>query len=155
MVQSFAPDIVLLDLVLPIIPGLELMKKIRAEPKHQKLPVIVFSNTYLTNMVQDAWKAGATKCLSKASCTPKQVIEVVRNSLGINGASPKPGAQPAPAAKPHSAQAPNKKAAAVDDADVQFQKELRTSFVAGLPATLSALRVALQGVIKAENQETR
>ena len=45
------------------------------------MPVIVFSNTYLTNMVQEAWKAGATKCLSKANCTPKQVIEVVRSAL--------------------------------------------------------------------------
>ena len=61
--------------------GVELMKKLRSEPDFQKLPVIVFSNTYLTNMVQEAWKAGATKCLSKANCTPKQVIEVVRSAL--------------------------------------------------------------------------
>ena len=37
-------------------------------------------------MVQEAWKAGATKCLSKANCTPKQVIEVVRSALRTNGA---------------------------------------------------------------------
>src|SRR6266446_3087580 len=86
MVRSFRPDAVILDLMLPKMTGVELMKKIRLEEDFQQLPVIVFSNTYLTNMVQEAWKAGATKCLSKANCTPKQVIEVLRSALGTNGA---------------------------------------------------------------------
>src|SRR5437867_5987257 len=85
-IKSFKPDAVILDLMLPKITGVELMKKVRAETEFQKLPIIVFSNTYLTNMVQEAWKAGATKCLSKANCTPKQVIEVVRSTLFNNGA---------------------------------------------------------------------
>src|SRR2546428_3793613 len=72
MVRSFRPDAVILDLMLPKVTGLELMKKIRSEPDFERLPIIVFSNTYLTDMVQQAWKAGATQCLSKANCTPKQ-----------------------------------------------------------------------------------
>src|SRR5438552_2583721 len=87
MVRSFRPDAVILDLMLPKMTGVELMKKIRLEQDFQHLPVIVFSNTYLSNMVQEAWKAGATKCLSKANCTPKQVIEVVRNAISTNGAA--------------------------------------------------------------------
>ena len=77
MLRTFRPDAVILDLMLPKMTGVEFMKQIRAEQDFQQLPVIVFSNTYLTNMVQEAWKAGATKCLSKANCTPKQVIEVL------------------------------------------------------------------------------
>src|SRR5437588_8313667 len=89
MLRSFRPDAVILDLMLPRLTGVELMKKIRAEPDFQQLPVIVFSNTYLTNMVQEAWKAGATKCLSKANCTPKGVIEVLRATMnnGENGSA--------------------------------------------------------------------
>src|SRR5437667_9903335 len=63
-IRSFRPDAVILDLMLPKLTGVELMKKVRSESEFQKLPIIVFSNTYLTNMVQEAWKAGATKCLS-------------------------------------------------------------------------------------------
>src|ERR1051325_6936522 len=84
---SFRPDAVVLDLMLPQMTGVEFMKKIRAIDGFAELPVIVFSNTYLTNMVQEAWKAGATKCLSKANCTPKQVIEVLRATLNITGTS--------------------------------------------------------------------
>src|SRR3954465_14264622 len=87
MIHSFRPDAVVMDLMLPKLTGVELMKKIRAEAEFQTLPVIVFSNTYLTNLVQEAWKAGATKCLSKANCTPKQVLEVLRGTLG-NGSPP-------------------------------------------------------------------
>src|ERR1039457_1766991 len=85
-VYSFQPDAVILDLMLPKMTGVALIKQLRSEPDFQKLPVIVFSNTYLSNMVQEAWKAGATKCLSKANCTPKQLIDVLRGALFPNGA---------------------------------------------------------------------
>jgi DNA-binding response OmpR family regulator len=159
LVKSFRPDAVILDLMLPKITGVELMKKIRAEPEFAKLPLIVFSNTYLSNMVQEAWKAGATKCLSKANCTPRQVIEVIRSTTGGNGA---PGTsadaittsrlQPA-SARP-AVGTPAAKSAA-DFADEVFQADLRKSFTESLPATLSALRSVLKGMIKSENEADR
>ena len=160
-IHSFRPDVVILDLMLPKMSGVELLKKIRSEPDFQKLPVIVFSNTYLSNMVQEAWKAGATKCLSKANCTPKQLIEVLRSTFPNNGAGapepaplveastpaqkPSPSAAPAPAAHPLSS----------SDPDAEFQADLRNSFIESLPGTLAALRMSLQGLIKGENEMTR
>src|SRR5579862_1424526 len=94
LLRSFHPDAVLLDLVLPKLSGLDVMRQIRAEKGFEDLPVIVFSNTYLSNMMQEAWKAGATKCLSKASCTPKQVIDAVRSTLKPGVATAAPNAQP-------------------------------------------------------------
>src|SRR5207302_1163765 len=122
-----------------------------SEPAFEKLPVIVLSNTYLTGMLQDAWKAGATKCLSKANCTPKQVIEIVRNELSGNGKAP----ADALAVQPGQAPASNHAHPAATAADVQFQGDLRKSFIEGLPAALSALRALLQGMIKAENEAAR
>src|SRR5262245_25503724 len=81
MVQSFRPDSILHDLMLPKLPGVEVIKQIRSQPALEKLPLIVFSNTFLTAMVQDAWKAGATKCLAKANCTPKQVMQALQGIL--------------------------------------------------------------------------
>src|SRR5205809_7484643 len=48
MVRSFQPDAVILDLMLPSLTGVDLMKKIRSEPNCQQLPVVSFSNTYLS-----------------------------------------------------------------------------------------------------------
>lgn len=133
MVRRFRPDAVLLDLMLPKVTGIEVMKQIRAEPDFKALPIIVFSNTYLTNVVQEAWTAGATKCLSKANCTPKHVIDAVRSALKQNGA-------------------PAKGSAEADDA---FQEDLRRDFIASLPATLTTLRTQLQAMVKATDEPTR
>jgi DNA-binding response OmpR family regulator len=151
LVKSFQPDVVLLDLILPKLTGVDLMKKIRAEAEFEKLPLIVFSNTYLSNLVQDAWKAGATKCLSKASCSPKEVIEAVRSALGMSGetvfikpvvAEPraKLSAAPAEVGKPTEA---------------GFQTQMRTSFSGTFPDTIKALRDSLKLLSRATTDADR
>ena len=161
LVRSFRPDAVVLDLMLPKLTGVELMKKIRSDPQFEQLPVIVFSNTYLTQMIQDAWKAGATKCLSKSNCTPKQVIDVVRSTLPNNGAtagqaSEQQSARPSNNA-PSGRSVPVGQAQPVSssEADAKFQSELRKSFVESLPGTLGTVRALLQGMIKADNEVNR
>src|SRR5712692_1105532 len=59
-IQDYAPDIVLLDLMLPKLNGIDVLKKLRAEPKFSQLPVIVFTSAYVTDMVNEALLAGAT-----------------------------------------------------------------------------------------------
>jgi DNA-binding response OmpR family regulator len=146
LVKTFNPDMVILDLMLPNVSGVDVLKKIRAEAGLQHLPVIVFSNTFLTNMVQEAWKAGATKCLSKASCTPKQLLEVVRGLLQSAPAT-------AAAAQPKAAAA--EKAPAQETADDAFQSELAQSFVTGLPTTLGSLRTVMQALAKSTDEASR
>ena len=169
MVRSFRPDAVILDLMLPRLTGVDLMKKIRAEPNCEQLPVVVFSNTYLTNMVQEAWKAGATKCLSKANCTPKQVMNVVKTALSLNGstqtttglaAKPQPAAQaPAPAATATATVVEAPAPAAADGPtgaqDAEIQSDLRQSFIDSLTSQLSTLRGLLQGLFKAADETNR
>ncbi|HTX20704.1 MAG TPA: response regulator [Candidatus Aquilonibacter sp.] len=150
VMRTFKPDVVVLDLMLPKMSGVEVIKQIRSEAEFSKLPVIVFSNTYLTNMIQEAWKAGATKCLSKANCSPKEVLDVVRHTIGDSGAIPQAG-QPA-AGTPDG---PAKPATLTGEADSEFQADLRKSFIDSLPSTLAALRVTLQGLIKADNEMAR
>jgi DNA-binding response OmpR family regulator/HPt (histidine-containing phosphotransfer) domain-containing protein len=169
LIQRFKPDAVILDLVLPKLSGLEVIKRVRAEPATQSLPLIVFSNTYLGSLVQEAWKAGATKCLSKATCIPRQVVDIVRTVLAIDesGAplaptSPDPRyAVAVPASAPASApgqvpvSADGPSALSTPGGDAEFQAELRRSFIETLPATLAGLRAALQAMIKADNEVNR
>ena len=167
-VKSFRPDAVLLDLMLPSITGVDVMKQLRADSDFAQMPIIVFSNTYLTNMVQEAWKAGATKCLSKANCTPKHIIDVLRTALGVSGSgiqvAPSTSTASSPATRPTSASAPvvvgrqapgEPQNVNAGDADAAFQAELRQQLIEGLPSTLAALRGALKNLIKADNEMTR
>src|SRR6185312_10339014 len=115
LIPGFRPDAILLDLVLPNLSGLDVLRKIRELKEFGKVPVIVFSNTYLSQMVQDAWKAGATKCLSKSSSTPRVVIEAVRSAI-------KASEPAAPANKPVA------KAQEIGADDEDFQAHLREDF---------------------------
>lgn len=154
--RSFKPDAVILDLMLPKMSGVELTKKIRLEPGAEKLPVIVFSNTYLTNMVKDAWNAGATKCLSKANSTPKQLIDTVR---GVLGGAPAPAAGPATVATSTASSSAKSAPAQMNQFppgdDSAVQAEMRGTMVNGMPATIGALRNALQAAIKSDAEDAR
>jgi len=162
MLKSYEPDVLLTDLVLPKSTGVDFICKVRSEPKFSKTPIIVFSNTYLTNMVQEAWKAGATKCLSKSSCTPKQVIEVIRTVLagGVpdsTSAGPKPSlhstAKTAP--KPAAPPPPDASSATAQLSDSDFLDDLRKSFIATMPETLTTLRTLIKNLTKADNEAAR
>jgi DNA-binding response OmpR family regulator len=148
LMRKFQPDAIVLDLMLPKMSGVEVIKQIRSEAEFSKVPIIVFSNMYLTNMVQDAWKAGATKCISKNSCSPKEFLEVVHHTVGNNGAfsqSPQ-NTEDAPKTKPETL---------AGESYANFQADLRKKFVNDLPATLTTLRAGLQKLIKSDTEVTR
>jgi CheY-like chemotaxis protein len=130
--------------------GVEVIKQIRSEDDFAKLPVIVFSNTYLTNLIQEAWKAGATKCLSKASCSPKEVLDLVRHTIGDSGTVPT--GRPAIEGTHEKKILPAPALANTLEADTAFQVNLQKSFTESLPATLATLRSGLQGLVKADGE---
>src|SRR6478672_633264 len=77
-------DLLILDLCLPGINVVELIKNIRSESATQSLPIIVFSNPYLGNLTRAAVEEGATKFVAKVDNTPEQMIELLRE-LGVSG----------------------------------------------------------------------
>ncbi len=152
LMRSFKPDMILLDLLLPQLSGVDVIKHIRSESDFAKLPIVVFSNTYLTNLIQDAWKAGATKCLSKARCSPKDILEIVRHTIGTAATNGIPHADSSPDTTIVSkAEVP----AADAKGDAEFQAELRKSFIESLPATIATLRAGLQNLSRATDDVLR
>jgi DNA-binding response OmpR family regulator len=148
IMRTFQPHVIILDLMLPRMSGVDVIREARSEADFSKVPIVVFSNTYLTNLIQEAWKAGATKCLSKASCSPKEVLDVVRSTIGDSGAIP----QAVPTVG-NSERTPQ--AALAGESDSTFQADLRKTFIDSLPASLAALRATMQTLVKADNEMTR
>ena len=145
LMRAFQPDAIVLDLMLPKMPGIEVIKEIRGVADSSKLPIIVLSNTYSTNLIQEAWKAGATKCVSKINCSPKVLLELMHSVIGSGEAvmHARQKTESPPAAKP---------AASSNEADAAFQVEFQNTFIASLPATLTVLRAALQSLIKSDTE---
>ncbi len=140
MLKGVTPDLVMLDLQMPKANGVEVLKFIRSNPATKDVPVVVFTNSYLSNLVQQAWQAGANKCLTKAICTPRQLIEVVRTTL----AEAEKGPVPVP---PVGKLVPSIKDEAEEE---KFQKEISATFIASGQHVISMLRARLQGLMKVE-----
>jgi len=79
--HEFHPDAVLLDLMLPKMNGVEILKKLRAQPSFARTPVIVFTNAYVPNMIQEAFSAGASQVFNKATLTPRQILDALQTLL--------------------------------------------------------------------------
>lgn len=80
-VKRTPPDLVLLDLMMPKMNGVEVLTALRADPALAAIPVIVISNAYTPERTDQLWKAGATQVLSKANSRPKELLETVRTTL--------------------------------------------------------------------------
>jgi CheY-like chemotaxis protein len=76
-------DLVILDLCLPGMDGVEVLKNIRLEFTAQVLPAIVISNAYLGRLGQAALEAGATRCLTKAESTPAEMLKFACELLDV------------------------------------------------------------------------
>jgi DNA-binding response OmpR family regulator len=132
------PDALLLDLMLPKLNGIALLKKIRATREFEKLPVIVFTNAYVANMIHEAFTAGATGVYNKSSVTPRQIIDVIHTSTG-NGVADSGSST---GILTGNASFANGKE------DAAFQKDLMASFLNGTAAAVSEMRKPLQEISK-------
>jgi CheY-like chemotaxis protein len=87
------PDIVVLDLMLADMNGVDALRVLRQNPVTQRLPVIVFSSAFLGGLVEEAERVGATKCLNKGNTPPNRLIDEIRIILepesvkGLSGVS--------------------------------------------------------------------
>src|SRR5215471_11754611 len=75
------PDLAMLDLMLPRLSGADVLKIIRNEPRLKQIPVILFSNAYMTELGDDAVLAGANKRLLKAYSTPASLLDSINELL--------------------------------------------------------------------------
>lgn len=78
---SKKPDVIVLDIMLPVMNGFEVLKKIKKEPSLKKVPVVILSNYGEMPNITEGLLSGAVEYLIKVEHTPEEVVEVVQNAL--------------------------------------------------------------------------
>jgi len=139
------PDLVVLDLMLPKVNGVEVLKHIRSDERLKATPVLILSNAYLTELAQKALQSGATKGMLKTECTPAKLVETVRDLLGFE---PVFGLT---AGKPISGRSQAEAfvaAAAAAHADEMTLKATREEFIKDAPAEVTKIREHCLAYIK-------
>lgn len=72
------PDLVVLDLHMPDINGVEVLRFIRSGEEMKDIPVIIFSNGYVKELVEEVGDIGAERFFTKLQCKPTQLIEEIK-----------------------------------------------------------------------------
>jgi DNA-binding response OmpR family regulator len=79
--ESFLPDAVLLDILIPEMDGFEVLTAIKQNPAVSDIPVIMLTNLGQKEDIERGEKLGAAAYIIKAHFTPQEVVEKVNSVL--------------------------------------------------------------------------
>jgi CheY-like chemotaxis protein len=77
----FAPDLILLDLMMPRFNGDEVLHFIRTNPFLTKVPVIILSTNSVLDAAQEHLLESSRKRLIKSLCTPATLLTAIEEVL--------------------------------------------------------------------------
>jgi len=81
LAEEMRPDIMLLDIMMPIMDGEEMLVKMRKTDWGKKIKVIILTNRGEQEIPESIKQAGVDALILKAAMTPRQVAELVKTKL--------------------------------------------------------------------------
>ena len=79
--RSVKPTIILLDVMMPKMNGMQVLEKLKADPDTKSIPVIMLSNLAGDNDIETALSKGAVKYIIKSEHDPKEVADMVKEII--------------------------------------------------------------------------
>ena len=75
LAESLLPDLIVLDLVLPDIDGIEITRRLKESEATAAIPIVMLTANAQSRMLDEARRAGCAAVLVKP-CTPEELLEV-------------------------------------------------------------------------------
>ena len=92
--RSAKPDLVVLDLLMPDLSGVDVLKFIRSESRLAPIPVVVLTNAYLNDLGRQVAAIGIDKAFLKSQCSPSVLMASIDEILRAKLASSEPEQAP-------------------------------------------------------------
>jgi CheY-like chemotaxis protein len=86
LARSERPDLILLDMLMPRMTGLDVLRALKADPQMREIPVLVLSNSSREQDVQEVTRLGVVAYLVKANLSLQELGERVAGILSGTGA---------------------------------------------------------------------
>ena len=83
LARAYKFDAVLLDIMIPKLDGIEVLKKLKADSSTKDTVVVILSNLGQDDLIKQALQIGAKAYIIKSLYTPDQVVSEVRSIIGI------------------------------------------------------------------------
>lgn len=80
-VRTYKPTLILMDIMMPKMNGLDALDKLKANPDTAQIPVIMLTNLAGQKDAEEALLKGAVKYIVKSEHDPKQVVDLVKEIL--------------------------------------------------------------------------
>ncbi len=96
-VKETKPDLILLDVMMPKLNGLEMLDHLKADPNSKSIPVVMLTNLAGEKDAETALSKGAVKYIIKSDHTPKEITEMVNEILAGHSRDSVPSAPATPA----------------------------------------------------------
>lgn len=84
LVKKTEPDIIFLDLRMPVLDGIGFLRAYQPKKNHPDVKIIVFSNYDMQQEVDEAYELGAERYVLKAWASPKELIKIVKDTMAID-----------------------------------------------------------------------
>ena len=81
--REFVPDVAILDIMMPKVDGLEVLRYIKNAPRFDNVITIMLTNKSDQTTAEQIYGLGATEYLVKAEFTPMEVVNKVRDLIKI------------------------------------------------------------------------
>lgn len=78
---SQKPDLILLDIIMPKMDGISVLKKLKESPRTKEIPIVVLTNLREGEAIDISEKSGVLGYLVKADYTLKDLVAKIRNFL--------------------------------------------------------------------------
>ena len=79
LLKKFKPDLIVLDLLMPVMNGIEFLEKAQLKKNYPAIKVLVLSNLSDPKTINKITKLGVSDYKLKASLSPVQLASAVRN----------------------------------------------------------------------------
>lgn len=81
LAKAQKPDVILLDIIMPKLNGLDVLQELKADPDTRNIPVFLLTNLPAECSGEKAKELGAAGYLVKAEYEPRMVVDVIKGTV--------------------------------------------------------------------------